>query len=135
MISQFQKISLSEFEEFPDVGPIVARSIYDFFHDEKSLNILRKLEKNGVILSRNAQTITHNSSQFNGKSFVLTGSLEGLTRDEAKAKIRELGGKISSSVSKNTDYVIVGSEPGSKYENALKLGIKTLSEDEFMKMF
>ena len=69
-----------------------------------------------------------------GKTFVLTGTLAGLTRDEAKAKIREIGGSVSSSVSKNTDFVVAGENPGSKYDKAKKLGVKILDEEEFMKI-
>ena len=69
-----------------------------------------------------------------GKTFVLTGTLAGLTRDEAKVKIRELGGNVSSSVSKNTDYIVAGSEPGSKYDKAKKLGVKIIEEKDFIKM-
>ena len=74
------------------------------------------------------------SYPFPGQSVVLTGALSQLTREEAKAKIRELGGKPSSAVSKNTDYVVAGEDPGSKYEKAKKLGVAVLSEEEFLEM-
>ena len=74
------------------------------------------------------------SEKLAGKTFVLTGTLETLGRDEAKDKIRELGGDISSSVSKETNYVVVGAEPGSKYDRAKKLGTKVVDEKEFLKM-
>ena len=69
-----------------------------------------------------------------GKTFVITGSLESMSREEAKEKIRELGGDASESVSKKTDYVVAGSEPGSKYEKGKKLGVKILNEEEFLKL-
>ena len=72
--------------------------------------------------------------KLSGKIFVLTGGLEKLTRDNAKANIRELGGSVSSSVSKNTDFVVAGSEPGSKFEKAKKLGVKVISEKEFLEL-
>ena len=72
--------------------------------------------------------------KLKGKTFVLTGSLELMSRDKAKEKIRELGGDVSESVSKKTDYVITGNEPGSKYERAKELGVKILAENDFLKL-
>ena len=114
------------------MGPIVARSIYDWWRDEKNLRILDKLDKNGVVV-RNQESGIRNQV-LAGKNFVLTGALESLTREQAKAKIRELGGDVSSSVSKNTDFVVAGSEPGSKYDKAKKLGVRIVDEEEFRKM-
>jgi DNA ligase (NAD+) len=132
LIKRFKSISLEELEKLPDVGPIVAKSIYSWFRDKHNLAILEKLEKNGVrIISRKSKV---ESRKLSGKTFVLTGALESLTRNEAKAKIRELGGSVSSSVSKNTDYVVAGADPGSKYDKAVKLGIKIMSEEEFIKL-
>ncbi|MDO8593066.1 MAG: NAD-dependent DNA ligase LigA [bacterium] len=125
------KWTLEDLEKLSDIGPIVAKSIYDWFHDQHNLALLEKLEKNGVavipLAGQKEQTLA-------GKIFVLTGSLEQLTRDQAKAKIRELGGDVSSSVSKNTDYLVAGVEPGSKLDKAKKLGVKVIDEEEFMKM-
>ncbi|MDP2709374.1 MAG: NAD-dependent DNA ligase LigA [bacterium] len=131
LINKFSKLRLEDLEKLPDVGPIVAKSIYDWFHDRHNLELLDKLEKNGVsilpITGRKEQKLA-------GQTFVLTGGLSQLTRDEAKAKIRELGGDVSSSVSKNTDYVVAGSEAGGKLAKAKKLGVKIIDEEEFMKI-
>jgi len=128
----FQDMKLGDFEDLADVGPVVAKSIFDWFHDTHNLRILAELEERGVSLEKpKKQEI---NQKIAGKSFVLTGSLAGLTRDEAKAKIRELGGDISSSVSKKTDFVIAGEEAGSKLDKAQALGVKILSEDEFVKL-
>ena len=131
LINYFAKISLEDLEKLPDIGPVVAKSIYGWFHDKHNLELLDKLEKNGLtikpITGRKAQKLA-------GKIFVLTGSLSQLTRGQAKAKIRELGGEVSSSVSQNTDYVVAGAEPGSKLEKAKKLGVKVIGEEEFMEM-
>ncbi|PIR12740.1 hypothetical protein COV49_04385 [Candidatus Falkowbacteria bacterium CG11_big_fil_rev_8_21_14_0_20_39_10] len=139
LIKVFQEYRLEELEELEDVGPIVAKSIYDWFQDEKNLLILEKLEKNGVII-RNQESLQKGGQAgirnqvLAGKTFVLTGTLASLTREEAKAKIRELGGEVSSSVSKNTDFVVAGLEPGSKYEKAKKIGITMLNERDFIKL-
>ena len=93
---------------------------------------MRRLEKAGVKIKR--QEIRFKSQKLAGKTFVLTGVLKSLTRDEAKERIRSLGGDTSESVSRKTNFVVVGENPGSKREQAKKLGIKILSEQEFLKM-
>jgi len=133
LVQAFQKIKLEDLENMEDIGPIVAQSIYDWFQDAHNVELLEKLEKRGVSIVRNTQNKQKNS-QINGKSFVLTGSLIQLTRDEAKAKIRELGGAISSSVSKKTDYVIAGEKAGSKLDKAKELKLKILSEADFLSL-
>ena len=132
IIKIFQSIKLEQLEEIEDIGPIVAKSIYDWFCDGKNVELLRKLEKNGIIKQQATSNIKQN--EFIGKTFVLTGTLSGLTRNNAKAKIRELGGKISSTVSKNTDFVIAGENPGSKFEKAKDLGVKILDEADFLNL-
>lgn len=129
------RLKREDLEAMPDIGPVVARSIYEWFHNSHNLNILKRLEKNGVSVrlpaaAKNAPA----AKKLAGKTFVLTGGLESLTRDQAKDKIRELGGKVSSQVSKNTDYVIAGSEPGSKFDKAKDLGVKIIDEGEFLKL-
>lgn len=120
----------------PDVGPIVARSIYDFWRGGLDLKILEKFAENGVSLKINPPGTAANAQPggLTGKNFVLTGSLSSLTREEAKDKIKALGGKVKESVGRETDYVVVGAEPGSKYAKAQKMGIKILAEAEFLKM-
>lgn len=123
---------IEDFDNVPDFGEVMTKSIFEWFHDEKNLKFLEKLEKNGLIVKRVEKI--QESSVFAGKSFVLTGTLNSLTRDEAKAKIRELGGSVSSSVSKKTDYVVAGVDPGSKYDRAVELGVKVLGESEFVEL-
>jgi DNA ligase (NAD+) len=127
----FQKFSLEDLQKIPDIGPIVGQSIYGWFHDEKNIKFLEKLDNAGIELEVPKIKI---SQKLKGLTFVLTGALKSMTRDEAKEKIRLLGGDISSSVSKNTDYVVVGEEPGSKYEKARRLGIKIINEKDFLKL-
>ncbi len=135
LIKRFNKMSVEELEKLPDIGPIVAKSIYIWWHDKHNLELLNKLERNGLtIRTQIADKASVGAQKLAGRLFVLTGALSGLTRDEAKDKIRELGGDVSSSVSKNTDYVVAGDEPGSKYDKAIKLGVKIINEKEFLKL-
>jgi len=131
-IDNLAKQSVDDLTGVHEIGPIVAQSIYNFFHNPKNLKVLAKLKKGGVKFPVEKAKVKE--TPLSGKTFVLTGGLVSFTRDEARKWIEDLGGRVSSSVSKKTDFVIVGKDPGSKYDNALKLGIKTLNEDEFQKM-
>jgi len=131
-LERIREASLAEFDSLPDFGGVMAKSVYDWFRNKHNLNLLKKLSENGVTTKEVKEV--EKDLIFKGKSVVLTGSLSSLTRDEAKAKIRELGGDISSSVSKKTDLVIAGVEPGSKYEKAVELGVKIINEEELLKM-
>ncbi len=128
-IDKIKSASVEDLLKIADIGEVVAKSLYDYFRDKKSLKSLEKL-LNYITIEK-----VHKAKQtLAGKTFVLTGALESMTRELAKEKIRSLGGDISSSVSKNTDYVVEGAEPGSKYEKAKKLGVKIITEKEFLKM-
>ena len=127
-----RNLTFEELQKLPDIGPVVAKSIYDWFHNKNNLALLGRLEKVGVRV--NSVKLTAVNQKLAGKVFVLTGTLKSLTRGQAKAKIRELGGDISSAVSQKTDLVVAGEEPGSKYEKAKKLGVKIIGEGEFIKM-
>ncbi len=119
------------------VGPIVAESIFIFFREKRNIEFLGKLKKSGVKIEekRLAPYKSEGSGAgFKGLVFVLTGGLETMTRERAKEKIRNLGGEVAGSVSKETNFVIAGKEPGSKLETAKKLGIKTMGEEEFLEM-
>ncbi|MDP3792121.1 MAG: NAD-dependent DNA ligase LigA [bacterium] len=130
--NNFTGSSQEELQNISDVGPIVAKSIYEWFQKAYNQKLLGKFHKAGVIILEEKKI--KDSSKLAGKTFVVTGSLESMTREDAQDKIRKLGGDVSSSVSKETDYIVVGSEPGSKYEKAKKLGVKTLTEDQFLKI-
>jgi len=133
MTSIMQKFSLEALQNIQDVGPVVGKSIYDYFHNKHNLKLLEKLDKANIQIQLPKFQVS--SFKFQNKTFVLTGELKSLTRDEAKEKIRGLGGDITSSVSKETDFVVVGKEPGSKYEKAKRLGVKIINEKEFLSMF
>jgi DNA ligase (NAD+) len=134
-LKELKKVEIDELLRMKDTGDVVAKSIYNWFRSKKNLKLLDKLAKVGVkITSPPRQARGKQAKKLQAKTFVLTGELESLTRDEAKEKIRQLSGDISSSVSKNTDWVVVGEEPGSKYDKAKKLGIKIIKEKQFLRM-
>ncbi|MCE9517550.1 NAD-dependent DNA ligase LigA [Candidatus Nomurabacteria bacterium] len=129
-LDKIQKADVEEINSIENIGPIVSNSIVKFFQDEANLNLINKLIKNGV-------TIYHEKVKggiFSGKTFVLTGTLDTMSRDEAKKKITENGGSVSSSVSNKTSYVLAGENAGSKYNDAKKLNIQIVSEVEFLEM-
>ncbi len=132
LLNAFKKETKESLLELHDIGEVVAESIVQFFKDEYNIKLLKKLDDAGIIIE--SPRYSGKELRLKGKKFVLTGELESFTRDEAKDKIRELGGEVSSSVSKNTDFVVVGKNPGSKYDKAKKLGIKILNEKEFLKI-
>ncbi len=120
-----------EISQIENIGPVVAQSPSDFFTHKENITLIKKLLKNGVTIEK---VKIQKGSKFTNMTFVLTGTLSSMSRDEAKAKITSLGGKVSGSVSKNTSYVVAGDEPGSKYVDAQKLGVKILSEKEFLEV-
>ena len=132
LIKQAQKWTLEDLQKIRDIGPKVAQSIYDWFHNKHNIKFLEKLEQVGIQIESSKHQVV--SSKLKGKTFVLTGSLELMSRDEVKEKIRSLGGDVSESVGKKTDYVVAGAEPGSKYEQAKKFGVKIIGEEELLKI-
>ena len=117
--------------EVPDVGERVAESIHSYFADSHNQKLLAELLGLGVRPAN--QSTKKIDGELNGKTLVLTGTLTSLTRDDAKQKIRDAGGSVSGSVSKKTDFVVVGENPGSKFDKAKSLGVQTLTEKEFLK--
>jgi DNA ligase (NAD+) len=126
-----RKLKLADFETLPDIGTKVAASIKSWFENPAQIELLKKLSDAGLIF---APSVLASSGPLQSKSFVLTGTLSGLTRAEAKATIRRLGGEISESVSPKTSFLVVGENPGSKYEAAKKLGVRVLTEKEFLEL-
>lgn len=135
LIDFFQTKDENYFLSLADVGPIVALSINNFWHDEHNLQLLNKFALVGLNLSSekiNNQSNKKGDNSLATKIFVLTGSLNSLTRQEAKDKIKRAGGKIASDISVKTDYLLLGENPGSKLEKAKKLGIKIITEADFL---
>ncbi|MCC5427724.1 NAD-dependent DNA ligase LigA [Clostridium botulinum] len=128
-LESIKNTTIEQLVEVPDVGEIVAKSIYNFFEDEKIISNIEELLNLGVKPYYEEERIDENP--FMGKTIVVTGSLNNYSRGEIKDKLQSLGAKVSSSVSKNTDYVLVGEKPGSKYEKAIELGVKVINEEEF----
>lgn len=126
-----REASVEQLTAIPEIGEKMAQSITAYFQQEQNLKIIEKLEAAGVNMT--AQQIQRKTG-LAGKTFVITGTLPTLSRKEAQDLIEENGGKVSGSVSKNTDYVVVGEDPGSKYEKALSLSIATLTEQELIKL-
>ena len=131
-IEGLKNATFDELVSVQDVGDIVAKCVLEFFQEEKVLATIDELLKLGVNPSFEEQVIVESS--FNGKTVVVTGTLQNYSRGEIKAKLESLGAKVSGSVSKKTDYVIAGEEAGSKLTKAQDLGITVLSEEEFEKM-
>jgi len=129
-LQDLQKTSLEKLIDIKDIGPETAESIYNWFQERDNLEILDKLRKFGIKIKYKVKSIKN--KVLLGKVFALTGSLDKLSRDKAKEMIKELGGKISEGISKNTDFLILGKNPGSKFEKAKKLNIKIISEKEFL---
>ena len=125
------KATKEELLQVPDVGEIVAESILNFFQSEEIREEIGKLLQH-ITLQYEETVLTE--SPFTGKTVVLTGTLTKFTRKDAEERLLTLGAKVTSSVSKKTDYVIYGEEAGSKLTKAESLGVKTLSEAEFLKM-
>ena len=125
LIQKLQKMSADQLEALPGIGRIIAESIESFFSEPKNREVIERLREGGV---KPAPPPKKKKGPLTGKTFVLTGSLEGYSRQEAAAEIEDRGGKVTSSVSNKTDYVVVGKDPGSKYDKAVKLGVEILDE-------
>lgn len=129
------KLIVATYEELrmiEDVGEITANTIYEFFRQEQTIDLINKLKQANVNMKAEIQE--NEDGKFAGKTFVLTGSLEHYSREEASEIIEKMGGKTSSSVSKKTDYVLAGEDAGSKLKKAQELGITIISEEEFITM-
>lgn len=132
-LANIERATFEELVSVPDIGDVVAKAIVEFFSLDKSIETINELLRLGITpREEGIQEIVENP--FNGKTVVVTGSLKEFSRNEVKEKLENLGAKVSGSVSKKTDFVIVGEDPGSKYDKAVELGIKIISEEEFKSM-
>jgi DNA ligase (NAD+) len=131
-LDKLMEASEEELAEVHEVGPKVAAAIRDFFSEKANRDVVRKLEKAGVVTTE--KHAAPKSSKLAGKTFVFTGELARRTREEAGALVKQHGGTVTSSVSKKTDYVVVGASPGSKFDKAKSLGVTILDESAFEKL-
>ena len=120
-----------KFEAIDQIGPIMAESVYEYFHDAANMSVIEELLAAGVTPE---QTGKKHSGKMTGKTFVITGTLENFTRQQAEQAVRQAGGKTSSSVSKKTDFILVGKNSGSKLDKAQNFGIKIINEKEFLEL-
>ncbi|EQB90024.1 hypothetical protein M918_01970 [Clostridium sp. BL8] len=132
-LEKLQDATFNDLVAIEDIGDIVAKSIIEFFKSNEVKNNIKELLDLGITPYFESKEIKEESILM-GKTVVITGTLNNFTRNEIKEKLEGLGAKISSSVSKKTDYVLVGSDAGSKYDKAVELGVKILSEEDFLAM-
>lgn len=130
-LQKLMKADFDDVNEISNIGPVIAKEVADWFKQKENIRFVEKLLKNGVKILP-VQKVA--GGKLDGKTFVITGSLDSMSRDDAKKRIKQLGGKAGESVSKATSYLVVGAEPGSKLEKAEKLGVTVLNEQAFLKM-
>lgn len=133
LLEFYSKFTIEELQELEDVGPAVSQSIHDWFKEKRNVKLIEKFEDAGVMITVDKKS--SNSGRLKDLTFVLTGSLSTMSREEAKERIKEYGGDVTESVSKNTSYVVAGEDPGSKYQKARELGVKILNEKDFINLF
>jgi DNA ligase (NAD+) len=133
-LSKLSQATVEELDEIPEIGLTVAESVRDWFDDTGNLDLCKRLTAAGVNTEAEQKTSKALDEKFAGKLFVLTGTLENFTRDDARSLIESKGGRVVSSVSKKTDYVIAGDEAGSKLDRANELGVTVIDEAAFLKM-
>ncbi|SDY66202.1 NAD-dependent DNA ligase LigA [Nitrosomonas sp. Nm33] len=133
-LDRLMAMNVEQLQEVPDIGPVVAQSIADFFAEKHNREVIEQLRSCGVRWEESSEKVMQVSSLLHGKTFVLTGTLPSMTRDTVKEKIEHLGGKVTGSVSSKTDYVVAGVDPGSKYDKAVELGVTILDEAGLLKL-
>lgn len=135
-LDEFKKTNLEELIEINEIGPKIAESIILFFKEKENLDIIERLRNAGLNFGQEEEKMEKEKGTqiLTGKQFVLTGTLREFTRTKAKEMISELGGRVTVSVSKRTDYVVAGEDPGSKYEKAKKIGVPIINEEEFKRI-
>lgn len=131
-IEKIQDTTIEELTKVNEIGPVMAESIFCFFHNKENLKILKKLKE--ALLRMSGAKIKAKGGRLEGKNIVITGTLKYFTRSQAEETVRKLGGSSSSSVSKGTSFLVCGDEPGSKLDKALALGVKVITEEEFKKI-
>jgi len=132
-IEDFYSLKPEDYMEIEGIGPEIAQSLYLFFKEDKNRKLIEKLKNAGVNLKEKEEEL-EKEGPLKGKKFIFTGSLETMSRKDAEDLVKNSGGEVASTVSKNIDYVVVGKDPGSKFDKAKKLNLKIINEDEFIEM-
>jgi DNA ligase (NAD+) len=130
-LEDLSQASLEKLKTITGIGDEIASSVVKFFQQKGNQRIIQKLKERGVEYPSRPQP---RSKKWEGQSFVFTGALKTMSREEAESKVESMGGRASSSVSKKTHFVVAGEDPGSKYEKAKALGVTIITEDEFLKV-
>jgi DNA ligase (NAD+) len=133
-IEKLSAASIYDLQNIAGIGPNIATAIVDWFNQDHNRIVLKKLQSAGMWPIEDQKAITRQSNRLNGKTFVVTGTLAGFTRESVKETIEQNGGKVTDSVSKNTDYVLAGENPGSKLEKANSLGVRVITENDLLVM-
>jgi DNA ligase (NAD+) len=131
-IDRLREASVEELEAVEEVGPIVARAVHEWFHDKGNRRLLDKLRKAGIRMADPPKK-KRADGPLAGKTIVLTGGLESMSREEATKAVEEAGARVASSVSKKTDFVVAGTDPGTKHDKAVSLGVEIIDEREYLK--
>ena len=132
-LKRLQETSYDELEKVDEIGPVIAESLRTFLDRDTNRQEIERLRKRGILMKEQGDA-PESGSLLEGRQFVLTGTLSQFTREEAKEKIQSLGGRVTATVSKNTDYLVAGTSAGSKLEKARKLGITVLDEEALQKL-
>jgi DNA ligase (NAD+) len=131
-IDRLREASVEDLEAVEEVGPIVARAVHDWFHDPGNRKLLDKLRRAGIRMADPPRK-KRKDGPLAGRTIVLTGGLESMSREEATGAAEDAGARVASSVSKKTDFVVAGTDPGSKYDKAVQLGVEIVEEKDFLK--
>jgi len=124
--------SVEEIDAVEEIGPEIAQSVHVWFQDDVNRSLVQRLREAGVRMADEPAKVTAGGA-LSGKTIVLTGGMKAMSRDEATRRAQEAGARVASSVSKNTDFVVAGENPGSKYERALQVGVEIVDEEEFLR--
>jgi DNA ligase (NAD+) len=131
-IDDLARANIAELEAIQGIGPIVAEFISEFFHDASNQELIGRLKKVVRITNDEYRKTKTGALPLTGQTFVITGTLQTMSRDEAKGTLRALGANVSSAVSRKTDYLVAGGDPGSKFDKAQELGVRVLTEQAFL---
>jgi len=132
-IDRLEKASVEELNAVEEIGPEIAQSVHDWFHDRENLALLQRLRGHKIRMEEKPEVLAKAEGPLSGKTIVITGGLESLSRSEAEQAAQDAGAKVASNVSTKTDFVVVGENPGSKHDRALQLGVETIDEKAFLK--